>query len=496
MMASAVRQQVEAKVQQAIATSSMWAPGEMVVVAVSGGADSLCLLQALQALQPRHGGHLHVAHLDHGLRGAASAAEAAQVAALARQWGLPMTVESADVPALRERESLSLEEAARVVRYRFLVRVAAEVGAAAIVLGHTADDQAETVLMHLVRGAGLGGLRGMRTVSPLAPWMSAGLALARPLRLVRPLLGVTRVETADYCATCGLTPAQDPWNQECRFLRVRLRQEVIPLLETINPRFREALLRLAQQAAWQEEDLQTMLAGYWPALAAEGDGVIRLALANWWKIPWTLRLLALRRAVERVRGHLEGLSAEAVMAAGRLDSAAVGSEVALVETLLARREQHSLAVGWRAALGTPCRWPDLGQKPLPLVVPGRTDLPGGHALLAEEQPPTGTPWTEAGPWEAWLDADRCGQRLWLRQRRPGDRFQPLGMTGQKKLQDFFVDEKVPRQERDGVPLVVSPHGIVWVVAYRPDERFRVHPGTRRVLHLRWIVDQAGAGYPE
>ncbi len=480
-----LQQQVQEKVWQALAAGPLWLPGDVVVVAVSGGADSLCLLHALRTLEPRHGGHLHVAHLDHGFRGADSAAEAARVQALAGEWGLPATVESAAGQGLPEEQGLSLEEAARRMRHRFLARVAAAVGAAAIALGHTADDQVETVLMNLIRGTGLAGLRGMRASSAPAPWMTAGLSFPRPVHLVRPLLVLTRAETAAYCADCGLDPAQDPWNQDVRFLRVRLRREVIPLLQTVNPRFREALLRLAQQAAWQEDDLQTMLAARWPDLASEESGVVRLDLAAWSGLPWTLRLLALRRAVERVRGHLEGLSAQAVIAAGRLDRAAVGSEVALAETLLARRERDALAVGWRAALGGQSRWPDLGDGRYALAVPGRTVLPGDHVLLAEEEALAGSPWAEAGPAEVWLDAERCGRRLWLRRRRPGDRLQPLGMVGQKKLQDFFVDEKVRREERDRVPLVVSPRGIVWVVGYRPDERFRVRPGTRRVLHLRW-----------
>ena len=234
--------QVEEKVRRAIAAGPLWQAGETVVVAVSGGADSLCLLHVLRALQPEHGAQLHVAHLDHRFRGEEAACEARAVAGLAQDWGLACTVEAVDVPALMAREGLSAEEAGRQARYRFLAHVAARVGARAIALGHTADDQVETVLAHLLRGSGPLGLRGMRPVSPPAPWMVEGLAPSVPLRLVRPLLEVTRGETEAYCAALGLNPARDPWNEDRRFQRVRLRREVIPLLETLNPQVREALL--------------------------------------------------------------------------------------------------------------------------------------------------------------------------------------------------------------------------------------------------------------
>lgn len=478
--------QVEEKVRRAISTGRLWQAGETVVVAVSGGADSLCLLHVLRTQQPEHGAHLHVAHLDHRFRGAESAAEAQAVAALAREWGLPATVEAVDVPALMAREGFSAEEAARRARYRFLAQVAGQVGATVIALGHTADDQVETVLAHLLRGSGPSGLRGMRPVSPLAPWMIEGLVLPAPLRLVRPLLEVSRAETESYCAAVGLVPARDPWNEDRRFLRVRLRQEVIPFLETFNPRLRQALLRLAQTVAWQEEDLEAMLMAHWPALATEEGGVVRLDLARLEALPCTLRLRALRRAVERVRGDLADLGWEAVVAAESLLAAGVGGEVALVEQVVARREYAALAVGRAADLAAVAWWPELGAGQVPLAVPGRTVLPDGFAVVAEVLPMAGAPWGEAERFEAYVDAGRAGRRLWLRTRRPGDRFRPLGMAGRKKLQDFFVDEKVPRAERGRVPLVVSPRGIVWVVGYRVSEPFRVRETSRQVLRLRWV----------
>jgi tRNA(Ile)-lysidine synthase len=315
--------------------------------------------------------------------------------------------------------------------------------------------------------------------------MTEGLDMPARPSLVRPLLGLTRAETEAYCAACGLAPARDAWNEDPRFLRVRVRQEVLPLLETINPRVRAALLRLAELAAWQEADLAAMVDERWPALARAADGAARLDLAAWRGLSRTLRLYALRRAVREVRGHLEDVGWEALVAAAGLEALAVGGEVALVEDVVARREYAGIAVGRRDDLAGAGDWPELGAERVSLVVPGTTLLPGGYAVRAAVLPPEQADWRAAGRLEAWLDADACGTRLWLRTRRPGDWFRPLGMAGRKKLHDFFVDERVPRAERARVPLVLSPRGLVWVVGHRLDERFRVRPETRRVLHLRW-----------
>ncbi|MEN6478284.1 MAG: tRNA lysidine(34) synthetase TilS, partial [Anaerolineales bacterium] len=217
---------VQDRVREALRAAGQPAAGGALVVAVSGGADSLCLLHALHALAPELGYRLQVAHLDHGLR-AAAAEDAAWVAALCARWGLPCTVGQAQVRALAEAEGRSLEEAARLARYRFLARVALRVGARAVAVGHTADDQAETLLLHLVRGAGLTGLVGM---APAAPWPLPEDVASAALTLLRPLLAVSRQDTVSYCAALGLTPRKDETNADPAYTRNRLRLELLPVL--------------------------------------------------------------------------------------------------------------------------------------------------------------------------------------------------------------------------------------------------------------------------
>ena len=226
-------------------------PGETVVVGVSGGPDSLCLLHLLRRLAPELRLWLHVAHLHHGLRGAEADADAAFVAELADCWGLPCTVGRIDVAALAREAGLSLEEAARQARYRFLAEVAEAGGASTLSVGHNADDQAETVLMHFLRGSGAAGLRGMLPRTPLDDYrlfpaedgdLGDSLSLSGPrvavsprLHLVRPLLAIPRTDIESYCAEYRLAPRFDRSNEDTTFFRNRLRHELLPILAAVAP---------------------------------------------------------------------------------------------------------------------------------------------------------------------------------------------------------------------------------------------------------------------
>ena len=240
-------------------------PGQALVVGVSGGPDSLCLLHVLRELAPDLALRLHVAHLHHGLRGVDADADAAFVQETAVAWGLPVTIEHADVAALAQQTGMSLEEAARHARYSFLARVAERNGARAIAVGHTADDQVETVLMHFLRGSGLAGLRGMQPVSDFGFWMRGAepAAAIGGAVLLRPMLSVSRAEILDYCADHGLTPRFDRSNEDTTFFRNRLRHELLPLLETYNPQIRRILLNSATVLADDYEHLRGQLQAAW-----------------------------------------------------------------------------------------------------------------------------------------------------------------------------------------------------------------------------------------
>ncbi len=238
------------QVKKTIQRYQMLGSGDAVVVGVSGGPDSLCLLHLLLCLRDEYDLTLHIAHLNHRLRGTEADSDAAFVGQLAQKWALPATVESRDVAALAEEGRLAIEEAARQARYAFLARTARQVGAQRIAVGHNADDQVETIVMHWLRGAGLAGLRGMQPVSKLEEMRLGEEKEAVghktvDLLLIRPLLETPRSAIEAYCAAHELEPRFDRSNLDTTYYRNRLRHELLPFLETFNPRIREVILRSA-----------------------------------------------------------------------------------------------------------------------------------------------------------------------------------------------------------------------------------------------------------
>jgi tRNA(Ile)-lysidine synthase len=463
--------------------------GGLLIVAVSGGPDSLAMLHALARLRDTLGLRLHGAHLDHRLRGDESAADSDFVATICHGLGLPVTLEQADVSSHRRSEGISLEEAARDLRYEFLARLAEQHGAGGIALGHTADDQTETVLMNIIRGSGLTGLRGMR---PAAERIFNG----RKVTLIRPLLGVGRNETAEYCHAMGLAPREDSSNMSFEHRRNRVRLELMPLLEEYNPSVRDALRRLSDSATQDLDYLETEVAVAWDKMAGATEGGVVLDRRAVSALAPGLRAHLLRRAVQAAKGDLKDVEQTHIDSlAGLLDGPA-GRSLSLpggVRVMVTYNEAIVTPAGV-----DPCPLPPL-EGPRPLNIPGETVLEGwrvtaGILSSKGKTPPTPqdnreTPDLSRGtatpPETALLDRHSLGPSLCVRPWRPGDRFQPLGMSGTKKLQDFFVDAKVPRVWRDRVPLVVSTRGIAWVVGWRIAEWARVGSETEGALDIRF-----------
>jgi tRNA(Ile)-lysidine synthetase-like protein len=268
------------------ARDELFEPGGALVVGVSGGADSLALLHALAALRKRLHLTLIAATLDHGLRGAAGAADADHAVAMAQAWGVPAARGAADVASLAAQEKLGIEAAGRRARYQFLASVAREHGVARVAVAHHADDQAETVLMHILRGAGLNGLAGMTPVAPLPG--------APDLRLVRPLLSVPRAAILAYGARHGIAARIDASNLDTAHTRAWLRHELMPLVETRFPNAARALAALADSAALDRALINSLVDDAL-AHAQTGPSQISLPRASFRELPPALQLHALRR---------------------------------------------------------------------------------------------------------------------------------------------------------------------------------------------------------
>lgn len=444
------------------------------VVGVSGGPDSLCALDCLCRL----GFRPVVAHFDHHLR-PESGEDARAVAGMAAQHGLDYAGGDGDVTGYMERERLSVEEAARILRYRFLFSTARQIGAQVVVVGHTADDQVETVLMHLLRGAGLGGLKGMQPFGVIETWDEA-------IPLARPLLRVWRSEIEDYCHEQGLHPLLDATNLQVTYFRNRLRHELVPELQRYNPQVKEVILRTAEVLAGDWQVVEQAAGQAWHSLLLEASPahcvVDRVKLA---RLPVGLQRAVLRRMLAVLRPGLRDVDFESIeRGVAFLSTPTRSRSLELLRGLCMTWEPDRLVLaesGFQALdPGSPWIAPDTE---LSLAVPGVVTLTGGWRLAAERSMPP-EEFQSASPWEAWLDEDRLVLPLNLRPARTGERFQPFGMQGRsQKLSDFWINTGVPKAQRHGWPLVYSAEQVVWIPGHRIAENARVTPSTRSVVHL-------------
>ncbi len=519
---------------QTVRRHNLFVSGQHLLVGVSGGADSVALLAVLRKLAPAWKLRLTVAHLDHGIRGPAAAADAAFVADLARRWNFKFVVGRVNVPARARRRGISLEMAGRSARYAFFAKVARALHCDAVATAHTADDQAETILLNLARGAGAAGLAGI----PYIGWhhveiSDPGGAKARAqssghgdLKVVRPLRDVRRATIERFLAQNHLAWREDATNADPVFLRNRVRNEVLPFLEKrLNPEIRPALLRVSEILAAENEWLH--------ALAKEIFGQCREAVSEGALNAKQLSgfPVAARRRVLRLWLEDCGLGAEAPSfeAIERLDNLVTerrGGRVApLAGGWLVRRQGDKLAlatdkpagVGGAAckkcsrarkgvnsvgvhgiaataakkavrSMGADLRDASVRSFAVRLIVPGETRLPGqagrlrafvGPGIVKRRALVIG-----ALPAQASLSLRAWRQRrLVARSWKPGDRMRPLGMQGTKKLQDIFSDAKVPPNLRHAIPVIECGGEIVWIPGFRIAQGWAVHPSDPVALQL-------------
>ena len=451
------------RVRETIERHRMFESGERVLVAVSGGVDSVVLLHVLRALSDELGIALTVAHLDHGWRGEASAADARFVETLAEEWEIPVLCEQVDEHAVAAHGALGREGAARAVRRSFLAEASSSIDAARIALGHTADDRAETVLFNLVRGTGPAGAAG---IDPVAG------------SIVRPLIDLTRADVEAYAREHSLTWREDATNDDVSFARNRIRHRVVPELSEINPRAIEAINRaadLSSDAAHAEGHLASLL---WPDVAVcEEPGDVRLSRSALVDLPEPIRRTMLREAFRRARGNLVGIEYDHVEAVSDLLDGSGGHADAHLPGLFVRVDRKIVSLstspfpsstGWECSIDT-----------------GRTVLPDRRLLLDVEILDRAACRIESGDRMAEVaDADRVTFPLRLRNRRVGDRFTPLGMEHPIKLKDFLMNERVAFSDRDDVPLLCDRDRIIWVVGLRLSNDVRLTEETRRVLVMR------------
>ena len=394
-------------------------------------------------------------------------------------------VEKTDLAELQRQhpDLTSVEHAAREARYAFFAGAAAATGAQAVAVGHTADDQVETVLLHILRGAGTHGLGGM---APESLWKSS--LTGRAVHVCRPLLHVLRAETHQYCQELGIEFQEDCTNLSATFLRNRLRLSVLPQLRDINPQVDRALLRLAEIARQEDAYWGQQVSELWPRLAVERKGEILLRRAELGRLAPSLRQRIVLAALARAAGDETGIGFDHVTAALSLLDKGAGKRRMLARGLEARTTHGGLII--RRARDLQARM--LSEGPVTLTIPGTVDWRGWRITARVEEgallPAVNDRWT------AHLDPGVRLKQATVRGRRNGDRFQPLGMPAAKKLQDCLVDAYVPRDLRDSLPILEVEGQIAWVAGLRVAEQFKVGEDTVQTVIVRcepnepWLVN--------
>ncbi len=455
----------------------MFGPGDGVLAGVSGGRDSMVLLALLAKLAGLLRLRLGIAHFNHGLRGASADQDARLVEHQALMAGLPFFYARGDAAAYRRRHRLSLEEASRELRYAFFETTARRYGFGCVALGHHADDNAELVLMRLLRGSGPLGLAGIPPVRALG---STGL------KVIRPLIDIEQAAIGRFSRGHGMATAEDESNRSLEFTRNRIRHDLLPKLRAeYNPGIAVGLNRLARlmrdEDAWLaslgEESLRGLM------VEADTDHLLldRAALK---RCHPALQRRVLRAALQRIRGNLRRIGFEPIEVVRRLLEARNPSGgIDLPGGVRVEVDGDQLRLGRRRPPTVPVRFE------YTLTGTGIVDIAetGARLCLQKLAPADVGTIRHAGQNVAYFDMDQIEFPITIRNFRPGDRFAPFGLQGTQKLKKFFIDHKIPRERRRDYPLVVSGGEIIWIAGLRRSERARIEPGSAAILKLELLV---------
>jgi len=469
-------------VRETIAVHRMFSRGDSVLVAVSGGPDSVALVHVLHTLAVEYAFRLAIAHLNHCLRGPESDRDAEFVRVIARQLGVPIYAERKEVLAFQRSCGLSLEEAGRRIRYEFFDAVSTKYGFNKIALGHHGDDNAELVLINLLRGSGPLGL--------------SGIAPVRAGKIVRPLIQLRRLEIINYLTEKKLAYVTDSSNTDPAFIRNKIRHHLIPELQTAyNPRIIETLNRIGEiigaEDQWLDETSETVFKQF---ISFRANQKISLTLPDFNQLPKAVKRRVIRKAIRCVKKDLRRITflhVEAIL--HLIENGRVTGRLNLPDGVLVERNTVELTIVKRNKAGK--------RKNDRILQTDSTDyqyaMPIAGTVVIKEADVSITlceidaddlpDFKEIGAHIAFFDLDRLLFPLLVRNLRPGDRFSPLGVNGTQKVKKFFINHKIPGAQRRKCPLLLSGGNIIWIVGHRIDNAVKVSPQTRRVLKAELLL---------
>jgi len=455
------------KVREWIRKHNLLSEGEKILVACSGGPDSLALLHIFETIRLEYNISIFAVHVDHMFRGDESAQEAAFVVDFCQRHHITCYHTAIDVPQFIKQTGLSSQDAARHVRYEYLRNIGKKLGGAKIATGHHRDDQAETVLIHILRGAGSAGIRGMQASSE---------------DVIRPLLAVSKAEIMEYCSSHNLQPQFDSSNLKTDYLRNRIRISLLPQLENqYNIAIKDALCRTAIIVGDEHNFIQRTGQEKWSQIVTCQQERLFINGKQMELVHIAVKREIIRLAIEEQQGSLKGISfyhIETLL--DLLANGQVGNSIHLPDGLVACKSYDGIYLGGNdILLQTKVDYSDQV-----LEVPGTTIIPelGIKVITEITDEKASTPQADIGV----FDWSSLSLPIYVRKRLDGDKFQPSGFRGSKKLKDFFIDAKVPRKDRDSVPIICDSKGIIWVGGYRQAEGSKTTSKTTKVLKIKIV----------
>jgi len=471
---------LEEKVLQTIKKFDMLSFNDRVLIGISGGPDSVTLLNVLLSFKKRYNLSFFIAHLDHMLRGKESDGDVNFVKNLAQELGLPCEVKSCNLTEIAQKEHLTLEEAARKYRYKFYSETAKKFKANKIALGHSADDQVETVLMRFLRGSGLEGLMGIPPVRG---------------KIIRPLIECSREEIEEYCQEHKIGYRIDSSNKEVVYFRNKIRLELLPLLsKDYNKNIKDIMLRLrniiSEVSAYLNQETELL---FKEVARRESPEMVIIDLMKFTSLSLALKRRIIRKSIEVVKGNLYSISFRHNNEILKLTEYQLGEkEIYLPDNLMVKKIYNKIMIyKKRVSKDQIEEVPNLWE--YDILIPGKTeikslDIEVEIKILDYADIKSSLYFTRKkskGEFLEFIDYDKVKPPLKLRNRRSGDKFYPLKMKGLKKVKDFFIDNKIPKSHRDLIPLLVDSEGkIIWIVGMRLDNRAKLDADTKKVLRVK------------
>ena len=454
-------------IKQTIEREKLITRGDKILVALSGGPDSVCLLHALKSLESTYGIRIYGAHLNHKIRGIEAQKDAMYAAKLCDKLEIPFFVKAIDVPEFAKIHKLTLEEAARKVRYNMLFEVKSKINADKIAVAHNLDDQAETVLMRLLRGSGIKGLKGMDYF--------------REDGIIRPLMDVEKKDIIKYCENHELNPRIDHTNSEEEYTRNKIRLKLIPFIEKeFSHNIKETLSRTAnilrEDNAHLEKNAKLI---FEKEVIVISKDTVKMDSEELLSLDYSISKRLIRMAIEKVSGNLEGIEnihVEDILSLSR--NPKNQAMINLPKGIFVYKRPEGIYITTKEMIEKTVTFSHNLEFDDYVEIP-EVNMAIESKIMSKEKCmmlPTGQ-FTKA------FDMNKIKGPLTVRARIDGDRMRPMGLGGTKKLKDIFIDLKIPREKRDEVPLVTDKEGILWMVGYKISEDYKIDENTEKVIRI-------------